>query len=497
MVLSHKSHPRNNRKTGPGPDRTSDKVRGYRIKATAKRLIDASLCDLYEIFSPWLELPATFGSCVRDRLYRPDRTFWLFLSQVLSADGSCRESVRKFLAWLALQGKTTASSSDSGYCQARKRLPLEAITQAHQQISEKVLHAGGSLELWYGCTVKVVDGSTISMPDTPENQSAYPQQKSQKPGCGFPILRIVAVFHLATGILVDLAHGAFRVHERTLFRSLWKVFQPGDVVLADRGFCSYVNFYYLSRQAIECVMRRLHRKPCILFKRLGRHDRLVLWTKHRTCPPWLNRHEWLGVPDCQLVRELTFGVDVPGFRTKTINVVTTLLDHKMFPKQAFADLYRRRWWAELSLRDIKTSLKMDVLRCMTPTMIQKELWMHLIAYNLIRAVMLKAAETYRAPIRRMSFKGTVATVRQWAPILAAANLDEPQRRQMTHALLSCLATDLLPYRPSRNEPRARKRRPKPYPLLNKPRHLFHEIPHQSRYRNNPETPTCKHGLSGP
>jgi len=399
----------------------------------------------------------------------------------LAADRACREVVRKFLAWLALQNGQTASPRTAAYCKARARLPQEEIEKTNERVVQKI-QASSDPNLWYGRRVKVVDGAGVSMPDTPENQGVYPQSKRAKRGCGFPTMRIVALFSLSAGIVLGLAKAALDVSERALFRGLWQLFQPGDVALADRGFCGYVEIYYLLKRGVDSVMRNHQRRKVglTLVKRIGKGDRLIRWHKNRT--KWPDKETWRSIPDRLTVREITFHVEVHGFRTETITIVTTLLDPKAFPKGAFVELYRRRWMAELFLRDIKTTLGMDVLRCKTPEMVHKELAIYVIAYNLIRATMLEAATRHAVSICRISFKGTVATLRQWAPVMAAASLDKRRRRRLLNALLECLARDTLPIRPNRVEPRAVKRRPKNYQRLTKPRHIFKECPHRNHYR---------------
>ena len=414
--------------------------------------------------------------------FSPSRTFWLFLSQVLAADRSCRETVRKFLAWLALEQGRTASPKTGAYCQARSRLRLGGIETAYRQVAGEMERSGGK-DAWFGRRVRVFDGSSVSMPDTEPNQERYPQPNTQKPGCGFPVMRIVAAFSLATGAVIDVAKGALTVSERILFHRLWPLLEPGDVALADCGFCSYADFYFLGQRGVDCVMRNHHRRTVglELVKKLGPKDRLIKWLKMKPCPRWLTKEQWAAVPAELLVREITFTVDVPGFRSKNLVIATTLLDSKLFPKQAFVELYRRRWMVELFLRDMKTTMGMEVLRCKTPAMVEKELAMYLVAYNLVRALVLKAAQDKGVALYRSSFKGSVATIRQWAPVMAAAHLTQAKREIMTDALLECIARDPVSLRPNRSEPRARKRRPKNYQLLNKPRHLFKEIHHRNKY----------------
>ena len=349
---------------------------------------------------------------------------------------------------------------------------------------QAVQAAAKDQKLWYGRQVKIADGSCVSMPDTLANQQAYPQPSAQKPGCGFPVMRIVVLFSLVTGAILGLARASLRVGEGTLFRNLWDLFQPGDVALTDSGFCSYADVFLLLQRGVDCVMRNHQRRKVglSLVKRLGKADRVIQWHKTTTRPKWMDKDEWRLMPDRLTVREISFSVALRGFRTHEITVVTTLLDPQAFPKQAFTELYRRRWLAELFLRDMKTTMEMDVLRCKTPAMIHKELAMYVIAYNLMRALMLQAAIAHGLSVYRISFKGTIATVRQWAPIMGAAQLDEPARQGMMERLLRCLALDPLPHRPNRTEPRARKRRPKNYQLLTQPRHVFKEALHRSKHK---------------
>jgi hypothetical protein len=453
-----------------------------RFAAHARSLSNPLLSDLHRLFEPWVSLQEVFGHCWRDRVYTPARIFWGFLSQVFSPDGSCREAVRKLQGWQVLQGQPTASSNTAGYCTARKRLPLDSLEALQQQVAETIGKTFHNQRLWHARPVRVVDGSSVSMPDTGKNQAAYPQPKAQKPGCGFPVMRIVAVFCLGTGAILHCARAALSVAERTLFWRLWDHFTAGDVVLADRGFCGYADFFLLKQRGIDCVMRNHQRRKVGLsfLKRLGKHDRLIQWHKTGITPKGLTREAWQAMPERMTVRELLVHVDVPGFRTRKVTVVTTLLDPVEYPARELADLYRRRWYAELFLRDIKITMAMDVLRCKTPDMVHKELTMHLIAYNLVRALMLQAAQNHEIAPDRISFKGTVATVRQWAPIITAA--DPAATTHLTERLLAVLANDPLPNRPDRLEPRAKKRRPKNYQCLTKPRRLFKECAHRGKYK---------------
>ena len=452
-----------------------------KLKAQISNLRRNSPSQLAELFGKWFNLNNNFGTPKRLRLFTPSRMFWLFLFQVLSPDGSCREVLRGFLAWLAVEEEKTASVRTTAYCRARAKLPLKAIRSLSRQIVRKVCAMESADDLWCGRKVKVIDGSSVSMPDTLQNQLAWPQTKSSKPGCGFPVMRLTAIFSLASGVILALAGGSLHDGEGTLFRSLWRFLRPGDVALGDRGFCSYANFLLLAARGVDSVMRKHQRRIARRVRKLGENDYLMEWVKTSTKPAWLTKPQWEAMPDKMIVREIMVVVGINGFRTQNITIATTLTDPVAFPAQAFADLYLKRWRVELYLRDIKTTMGMDILRCKSPEMVVKELWMHVIAYNLIRAIMQESAITHGQSAARLSFKGTLTTVRQWTPVLSCAGIDENQRLAMYGMMLACIARDVVPARPNRAEPRARKRRPKGYQLLNRPRKLFHEIQHRSRY----------------
>lgn len=420
--------------------------------------------------------------------FPPSGVFWLFLAQVLSAEKSCGAALLGYIAAQAASQDDLVSADKlpspvtGGYCQARKRLPLEKVAALQKLSLERIRSLLPAEPTWCGRIVRVVDGSSVSMPDTPSNQERYPQPTGQAKGCGFPVIRIVALFSLGTGLLLELAKDALATSERALFRSLWPHLNPGDVLLADCGFCSYADFYLLSQRGVDCVMRNHQRrsKGVVELERLGNNDRIVDWIKTKVRPKALTKKEWKTIPKTLRVREITVSVDIPGFRSRRIVVVTTLLDPKQFPTSAFAELYRARWQAELYLRNIKTALGMDILRCKEPDMVQKELAMHVIAYNLIRAIMVQTANDSGRSISQLSFTGTVNILRTWTPRLK--NAAQIHIEQLFKLMLDCLARNPLPNRPDRSEPRARKRRPKNYQLLNKPRRNFKEIHHRNRHQ---------------
>lgn len=450
-----------------------------RMRSIRRQSAAMEFGQLQALFGRYLLLPEGFGATRRERVYTHARVFWIFLAQVLAADGACVNAVQQFLAWLKSAVGKDASPETGAYCTARKRLGIEHVKALHKPLVERL---DGSQHLFWGRRVLVVDGSSASMPDTPENQARWPQPSRQKSGCGFPMMRILGMFSLGTGILRGLATASLNVAERTLFHSLWDQFTVGDIALADAGFGSYADYVILEQRGVDSVMpnHQGRTKGLRQIKRLQQGDRLVEWFKGKTRPQWISPEQWDALPETFVVREITVQVTVPGFRTRTLVIATTLRDPKAYPANEVADLYRRRWAIELYFRDIKIAMGMDVLRCKNPEMVEKELWMHVIAYNLVRALMLEAATTHRVPLDRISFKGTCDAIRGWAP--AIAHTPPQHRHELITAMLRTLARNPIAYRPLRSEPRARKRRPKNYQLLTQPRHVFKECPHRSHYK---------------
>jgi hypothetical protein len=391
--------------------------------------------------------------------------------------------VRKFLLWLSLKTGKNASPNTASFCKARARLPQKGLEAIYQRLAREIEAQTTDDGLWQQRRVKIVDGTGLSMPDTRANQKIYPQSQRQKPGCGFPVIKLVATFSLASGAILGFVKGTLHDAERILFKDLWDLFEPGDVVLADSAFCSYADYYFLSQRRIDCVMANHQRrtKGLEFVKSLGKQDRLLYWIKMKPCPSWLEKSQWAKVPEKLLIREVSFSVTIRGFRTKKITLATTLFDQRQYPKEDLAQLFRRRWMAELYLRDIKSTMGMDILRCKTPDMVHKELIMYMIAYNLIRSLILQSSMILQVQMDRLSFKGTLAIMRQLNPptllLIRTRNLEECFHR----AALLIIAKDIVPDRPNRQEPRARKRRPKNYQLLNKPRSQFREIPHRNKY----------------
>lgn len=451
-----------------------------------------SLLHLDQLFGRFLPLAllaqADEGLNSRERIFSVRRTFFGFLYQVLNPDCPCREVVRQIQALFALHQDGEVDEGTSAYCQARARLPWDILPRLRCAAAAHTQKAG---HLWRGFCVKVVDGTTTSLPDTSRNQRAYPQSRAQKPGCGFPLLRLVGVFSLSTGALLDYAKGNKHQHELGLLQRLLHQFKPRDLVLADRGFSTYTLLGLLLSRGVHSLFRLHQARPADLRKgkRLGKKDRLFVWDRPLVRPAYLPRCIWKPIPAQLSVRVLRFSLRVPGFRVRSVTLVTTLLDPKEYPAEELAHLYAERWRVELWFRDIKTSMGMEVLRCKSPRMVHKELEMFFIAYNLIRCLMAQAGLRYQIGLSGLSFKGTVDSVRQFAAAIAQARSRKIQKR-LLDKLLEVIARDLLRERFGRAEPRAVKRRPKPFPLLNRPRGKFKEVPHRNRYwKNNPRKST--------
>lgn len=399
--------------------------------------------------------PTTDGDNSRQRVFTLRKTFWGFLYQVLNPACSCREVLRQLQALRILHNEVQINENTSGYCQARGRLPLALLERIRRKCAEAVRkHASTQGNRWKDYGVKVIDGTSTSLPDTPQNQKVYPQSKSQKPGCGFPLMKLVGVFGLSDGVLLDYGRGNHNQHEMALLQRILGLFGAGDLALGDRGFNSYTLLALLLQRGTQSLFR-LHQASKVDFRkgrRLGHNDRLIVWKKSTHKPVYLP-------------------------------LVTTLTDAAKYPARELAELYGLRWRIEMWFRDIKTSMGMKTLRCKSPQMAHKEVEMYLIAYNLIRALMARSATAHHVSLERLSFKGSVDSTRQYSMAIAQASTIKKQE-ELYDELLFVIANDKVPDRPGRREPRVVKRRPKPFPLLTKHRSQYKEIPHRTHYRKN-------------
>jgi putative transposase len=402
-------------------------------------------------------------------VYTPAVTVWAFLSQCLSMDHSCRETVARLIAWRVAQGLRPCSAETGAYCTAREELPEAACHQLVRQTGAAWESEVPTSWRWHGRDVRVVDGSTITMPDTAANQAEYPQLALQKPGCGFPIARIVVVFSLAVGTVLEAAVGKYegkQTGENSLLRALYECLAEGDVLLFDRYYSGWFDIALPQARGVDVVVRK-HQLRATDFRsgrRLGKDDHLVCWCKPPR-PKWMSPEVYAALPGELALREVRVRVTQKGFRPNELIVVTTVLDADSYPAGEIAELYRRRWQAELHLRSLKTVLQMEHLRCKTPHRVRNEFLMHLVGYNLIRRAMALAAfESGRCPWQ-VSFKGTLQTLNAFLPVLrSSASLDAWCR-----ALVAAIATHAVGDRPDRYEPRRVKRRPKPYKWFHKPR----------------------------
>jgi hypothetical protein len=411
------------------------------------------------------------GARWRHKVYTPAVTLWAFLTQVANPDGSCRAAVARVLAWLVGRGEPPGSPKTDPYCKARARLPESLPGRLAREAGRALAGRADAAWLWQGRRVQVVDGTTVSMPDTEANQRAYPQPDAQGPGLGFPIARAVVVFCLATGAAVAAALGRYRgrrTGEAALLRQLAEAFDSGDVVLGDRSFGGFYELALWQGRGVDAVVR-LHQARRADFRtgrRLGPKDHVVVWGRPDR-PEWLDDGAYAALPRALAVREVAVRVAQPGFRTRRLVVVTTLLDAAAYPAAALAALYRARWHAELDLRSLKGPLGMDVLRCQSPGMVRKEFWVHLLAYNLIRGVMAQAAHDLGCAPRELSFAGALQAVRAFGERLLEAGAARAE--ELHEWLLLVVGCHQVGDRPDRVEPRARKRRPKHGAFLTKPR----------------------------
>jgi hypothetical protein len=408
----------------------------------------------------------------RDRLFSPLVTLWVFLSQVLDPDHSCRQAVARFLAWRVAQRLKPCSADTGAYCKARRRLPEGLLARLARSTGRQLQDDAPAGWRWRGRTVKVVDGTTVSMPDSPNNRRAFPPAQGGYRGGGFPVARLVVLFSLTVGTVLDAALGRFQgkqTGETALFRTLHEHLTDNDVLLADRYYCSYWEIALVQQRGAAIVFR-LHQRRQPDFRRglrWGRGDHVVLWVKPKR-PAWMDEATYAGLPDSLAVRELLVRVRQRGFRTRSLVVATTLLNPQAAPPEELALLYRLRWYAELDLRALKAVMQMGVLRCQTEAMVRKELWAHFLAYNLIRTLMAQAAQQHGLLPLEISFKGALQTLAAFAAVLLHASATE------LVALCQCVAAALVRHRvgqrPDRYEPRAKRRRPNPNPPpLNEPR----------------------------
>jgi hypothetical protein len=411
-----------------------------------------------------------FGQGAKD-VFTPAITLWAFVGQVLSGRKCCVAAVARIIVLLAALGRKACSAATGAYCRARAKLPEQFLRRLAYQVGTETEDQAPPSWRWLNRRVMLVDGTTSTLPDTPSNQLAYPQSRTQKPGLGFPILRLVVLLAFATATVIGAAWGPIRgkeTGETALLRLLLDQLRAGDVVVADRYYCSYFMIALLRARGVD-VAFRLHHQRRYDFRRgqrVGRSDHIVQWQRPPR-PDWMDEETYASMPERLTIRELRFQIDEQGCRTHEIVMATTLLDHQAYEKDDIADLYHYRWHVELDLRSIKQTLKMKALVCKTPVMAHKELWAHLLGYNLARKAAAQAAQEHNLTPRQISFAGVVQTLEAFRDMLIASSDDH--RGTVYEGLFLAIAAHRVADRPNRVEPRRLKRRDDKYQMLGRPR----------------------------
>jgi Transposase DDE domain len=407
----------------------------------------------------------------RDRVLTPVTTIQLFLLQLLHGNTACSH----------LPHQSGLRFSASAYCQARAKLPLHFFALLLERFGSAVQSSALDEGRWHGHRTFFVDGSGCSMPDTPALQKAFGQSTEQRPGCGFPVAHLLGLFHAGTGVLLKLVVAPLLTHDLAQVQAVHPTLQPGDVLVADRGLCSYAHLALLAQADLHAVLRvgarqivdftpgrpfvrpSVRRTPAVKglprsrwLKALGVDDQLVTWLKPKTCPSWLAREALTALPEALVLREVRYHISTPGFRTRQIILVTTLVDAEVYGVADLAELYRQRWQIETSLAQLKTTMQMDVLHCKTVPGVLKELTVFAIVYNLVRMVMCQSAILQHIGVERISFLDAL----RW--------LGGPSTGIPVGALI------VNPIRPHRVEPRVKKRRPKSFPFMVKSRQALRQ-----------------------
>jgi hypothetical protein len=420
------------------------------------------------------------GVKFRDRLFNPVTTIWGFLSQVLSEDKSCRDAVSRVIAHRAASGLEPCSPNTASYCAARSRVPTDVLRTLAKRTAQQLQEDLPDSWKWNGRDVFIADGSHVSMPDTKENQAEYPQPVVQEPGIGFPLARLAVLLSLATGACHDLAIAPYAgkgTGETTLLRQMFDSLRPGDVVVADALFDDYFLIWELRQRGVDVVTRAQCRRVGTQTVQSGPDGDVIVWRRPNK-PRGMTGEQYRAYPKTQLMRQVSVDARDRDNRVEQFEVITTILDESIDGGQ-IGDLYERRWQGEVDIRSIKSVMKMDVLRCKSPQMARKEIWAHLLAYNLLRTVMAVAAGESGVEPRKISFKGAKQAVTAFAPKLEAAPPEG--RARLIDVMLATVAYHRVGNRPGRWEPRARKRRPKPGTRLMQPRDVAKLQQNRAKY----------------
>lgn len=409
----------------------------------------------------------------RERIFTPCVMVWSFLSQVLDPDKSCQKALTKIITFLHLQGETAPSTGNGGYCTARKRLPEFLLRNLAKKKGRELTR--NSQATWNGRKVKVIDGTMLTMPDTPENQKVYPTVPPIGKGAGFPHVRVLCIFDLITGVILDVVLGSYLRGENALLSRRWNCFEKEDIIMGDRGFCSFCNIAQAIVHGLDAVFRG-HASKKMDFRKgkaLGEYDHIVEWEKPPKKSVGISVRDWNRLPERIQVREIKTVFHYPGFRPQSLTIVTTLLDPEIYPKEELVNLYGLRWKSELYLRDIKTTLGMDILRTKTPSMVRKEIYTFILAYNLLREIMAESAKQSGVDPYSMSFKGFMQF---WVSIsMMILYVGKDKREILNWIQINVPATIKLKNRKGRSEPRLLRKRAKAFGFLHRPRSLYKPI----------------------
>jgi putative transposase len=423
-----------------------------------------------DVAQAFAEADVHFGTS-RTAVYTPPLTLWGWLSQGVHKEKACLAAAFRIGVLLLVLCRAPGDSNSGTYCRARAKLPAGVFRRLACQVGRRLEEQAPAAWRWRGRHVHLIDGLVLSMPDTPENQQRYPQSPSQQPGLGFPLMRVVLVVSLLSACVQALAYGPCEgkeTGETALFRSLLAELVPGDIGVLDRYYGSYFMVVEGQQHGLDMVVRLHQRRSCDFSRgqRLGRGDHIVVWPRPER-PAWMSVAAYETMPKTLTVREVRVRVAEPGFRVETLVVVTTLLDEDIYSQEDIGDLYRQRWQVELDIRSLKIGLQMDQLRCLTPFMIEKEMWANVLSYNLVRKVAAQAALLHKHHPREISFTATKQAVEASWQALSVA--EETARLGLGEYLLKEVSKQRVGDRPDRCEPRAVKRRPKQHRRLTKPR----------------------------
>ena len=463
-------------------------------KARGSGPVGFDACPLLALFPDVFASDSLGLHNVRLRIFTPLITVILAVCQQLH-HLACRDMVLRLTGLRAAQGLQPPSASTAAFCKAKMRLPLGLIEDLISAIAAAAVKGVPRHEFWMGHRVKLLDGTSVSLPDTAANRGRWPQPTTQKPGEGFPQMRVVAVFSLATGAILAWVTGAYLQGEATLARELLPALQAGDILVRDRAFAGYALIHELLGRGVHTVTRLAARtKRFQTVGKLGPDDRLVQLARPTVPSAGYNRQQWRQLSEAMVLRFVEVRVSAPGFRTRSYTLVTTLLDHRKYTREALADLYRARWEVEVDFLHIKTTMRAQMLRARCPASAERELRFVLLAYNVVRAVMARAAATKSGDPRRLSFAGARGAVSQLENALGGST----RRRRLAaiHAVLLALASQPVPLRPDRSEPRAIKRRRKAYPRLRCARADWKEMPHSSQVYAKAKKERLKAGKAG-